>query len=434
MSASMTCREAVETPPRRYSWFDRWSRKVLLRLLSGIREGCVTLMDGDDRHVFGHATQEFPVSAIVTVHSPQLYRRSVLGGHIAMARGYADGLWSCDNLTALVRIFVRQMELMDATDRGWARLVEPLNRAYHWLRRNSRNGSRSNIAAHYDLGNDFFRLILDDTMTYSAGIFDTPAATMHDASTAKLDRICRKLELRPHDRVLEIGTGWGSFAMHAAKRYGCHVTTTTISKEQYDLARQRIGEAGLNDRISVQLHDYRELTGRYDKLVSIEMIEAVGHQYFDSYFRKCSDLLEPHGQMLLQAITIPDHRYETALRTVDFIQRDIFPGSCIPSIERMCRSLATCTDLKLTHLEDLTPHYAKTLSKWREEMHRNIDRIRALGYSDRFIRLWEFYLCYCEGGFAERYIGSVQMLFAKPRNRSRPILPPLNDLSGGDVE
>ena len=392
------------------------------------------MIDGEDRHVFGRVTQEFPVSVTVTVHSPQLYRRSVLGGHIAMARGYAEGLWSCDNLTALIRIFVRQMELMDATDGGWARLTELLNRSYHWLRRNSRSGSRNNIAAHYDLGNDFFRLILDDTMTYSAGIFESPDATMRDASVTKLDRICRKLKLGPGDRVLEIGTGWGSFAMHAAEHYGCHVTTTTISREQRDLAQQRIVDAGLDDRVRVLLEDYRELTGRYDKLVSIEMIEAVGHQYFDSYFCKCSELLEPYGQMLIQAITISDHRYETALRTVDFIQRDIFPGSCIPSIERICRSVAAHTNLKLTHLEDLTPHYAKTLSKWCEKMHRNVKEIRALGYSDRFIRLWEFYLCYCEGGFAERYIGSVQMLFAKPHNRSRPILPLLDDPTNGDGE
>lgn len=431
MSTSATWREAIDAPSRREKWLDRWCRKAMLRMLSGIREGRLTLVDGQSRHVFGDATGDEPVSVTVNVHSPMLYRRAALGGHIAMARAYADGLWSCDDLTGLIRIFVRQLDVMDATDRGWARVVEPLHRAYHWFRRNSRVGSRKNIAAHYDLGNDLFALFLDDTMTYSAGIFETPESTMREASIAKIDRLCRKLRLGPDDRLLEIGTGWGSFAIQAAKQYGCRVTTATISREQYDFARMRISAAGLANRVEVVLRDYRELTGRYDKLVSVEMVEAVGHQYYDMFFRKCSELLAPHGLMALQAITIPDHRYELARRTVDFIKRDVFPGSCIPSIERMCRSVAKGTDLKLTHLEDITPHYAETLARWREQMHGNMEDIRVLGYTERFLRLWEFYLCYCEGGFRERYTGSVQLLFAKPKNRSELVLPAMRDEIGG---
>jgi cyclopropane-fatty-acyl-phospholipid synthase len=427
MSTSMTWTEAIDAPTRRDSWLDRACRRALLKLLARIRDGRVTLIDGKERHEFGHPNTAFPVAATIHVHSPRLYRRAIFGGHIAMARSYADGDWSCDNLTALIRIFVRHMDVTDATDRGWARIAAPLHRAYHGIRRNSKSGSRQNIAAHYDLGNAFFRLFLDETMTYSSGIFESSTSSMADASFAKLDRICRKLKLSPQDRVLEIGTGWGSFALHAASRYGCHVTTTTISREQHDVAVRRVKDAGLTDRVRVLLSDYRNLDGVYDKLVSIEMIEAVGHQFLDAYFRKCSERLKPDGQMAIQAITIADQRYETARRTVDFIKRDIFPGCCIPSIERMCRSVARCTDLRLTHLEDITPHYATTLSRWRSQLHSNVDAIRGLGYSDRFVRLWDFYLAYCEGGFSERYIGCVQMLLSKPRNRSTPILPGLKE-------
>ncbi len=392
-------------------------------MLSEITEGRVELVDGVRSYTFGGVTSDFPVTARVSVHDCAFYRRAALGGHIEVARSYADGLWTCDDLTALIRIFARHSDTLDATDRGWARVVEPLHRAYHWFRRNSPSGSRRNIAAHYDLGNDFFRLFLDETMTYSAGIFETSRSSMRDASIAKLDRICRKLRLSPDDHVLEIGTGWGSFAIHAARHYGCRVTTTTISREQHALAQKRVEEAGLTDRVETLLRDYRELDGQFDKLVSIEMIEAVGHQYFDTFFQKCASLLKPDGQMALQAITIADQRFETARRTVDFIKREIFPGSCIPSVERICRSVASSSDLRVTHLEDITPHYATTLARWRETMYRNIEAIRALGYSDRFIRLWDFYFCYCEGGFAERYIGTVQMTLSRPRNRSAPILP-----------
>ncbi len=293
----------------------------------------------------------------------------------------------------------------------------PLRRMLHWLNRNSPDGSRRNIAAHYDLGNDLFALFLDDTMAYSCGVFEREDATLHEAQVAKFERVCRRLRLSPSDHLLEIGTGWGGFALHAASRYGCRVTTTTISREQHDWARERIRAAGLSDRVTLLLDDYRDLRGRYDKLVSIEMIEAVGHQFLDTYTAQCSRLLEPHGAMLLQAITIRDQIYEEALESVDFIQRYIFPGSFIPSVTAIADSVRRATDMKVFHLEDIGPHYATTLRRWRERFFERIDDVRRLGYSEQFVRMWDFYLCYCEGGFLERQLGDVQMLLTKPRCR-----------------
>jgi cyclopropane-fatty-acyl-phospholipid synthase len=328
-----------------------------------------------------------------------------------------SGYWSCDDLTAVIRVLVNNLHVVDGMEGGLARLGAPLRRALHWAARNSRRGSRRNIAAHYDLGNDFFRLFLDPTMMYSAACFDRPGMTLEEASTAKLDRICRRLSLQPGDHLLEIGTGWGAMALHAAGRYGCHVTTTTISQQQYELARERIDAAGLADRITLLRDDYRDLKGQYDKLVSIEMIEAVGYQYYDTYFRQCSDLLKPGGRMLLQAITIADQRYEGARKAVDFIQRYIFPGSCIPSVAVICDAIARVTDLRLVNLHDIGFDYATTLRLWRENMMANLAQVRALGYPDEFIRMWEFYFCYCEGGFAEGVLGDAQMLLAKPQAR-----------------
>ena len=274
-----------------------------------------------------------------------------------------------------------------------------------------------NILAHYDLGNDFYALFLDETMTYSCGIFEREDSTLKEASEAKYDRICRKLMLTTGDQVLEIGTGWGGFAVHAAGNYGVHVTTATISDEQHQFAQNRIKAAGLEDRITLLKSDYRDLSGKFDKLVSIEMIEAVGHHFYATFFRTCSRLLKDDGMMALQAITIGDQIFDRHRRSVDFIKRYIFPGSCIPSITAISNAIARATDLRLVHLEDITPHYARTLSEWRRRFFANLDKVREMGYSDTFIRMWEYYLCYCEGGFAERYIGDVQMLFTKPLYR-----------------
>jgi cyclopropane-fatty-acyl-phospholipid synthase len=328
-----------------------------------------------------------------------------------------QGDWHCDDLTGLVRLMVVNRHLMNDVDSGWSALSAPLLKAAHWLNRNHKAGSRRNIAAHYDLGNGFFELFLDDTMAYSCGIFRSAQSSLREASIAKFDAACSKLGLAEGQHLLEIGTGWGGLAIHAARHYGCKVTTTTISREQYEFARERVRSFGLQDRITLLLEDYRELRGEYDALVSIEMIEAVGHQYLDTYFRSCSNLLKPTGAMLLQAITIRDQYYEQARRSVDFIKRFIFPGSCIPSVRAMMSSVARSTDLVLSHLEDIGPHYARTLRHWRERFLARQSAVRSLGYPESFLRMWEYYLCYCEGGFEERQLGDVQMLLTKPRSR-----------------
>lgn len=317
---------------------------------------------------------------------------------------------------ALVRILVRNRAALEGLERGLVRLAKPVRALAHALRRNTRGGSRRNISAHYDLGNEFFRLFLDDTLAYSCAIFETPEASLHDASVAKFDRICRLLELSTKDHLLEIGTGWGGFALHAAREYGCRVTTATISRQQELLANQRIAEAGLSGRITVVNRDYRDLEGAFDKLASIEMIEAVGHQYLKGFFRVCADRLKPDGLFALQVITIQDRFYHAALDEVDFIKAYIFPGSFIPSRAVLAES-AGLTDLTLVDLHDLTPHYAETLKRWRENFLSHRRDVLALGFDERFVRLWEFYFAYCEGGFRERVLGDAQMLFAKPENR-----------------
>jgi cyclopropane-fatty-acyl-phospholipid synthase len=329
-----------------------------------------------------------------------------------------DGLWECDDLVALTRIAALNVSALDRLRRVLAPALIPVQRWARWLARNTPVRSRRRIAAHYDLGNELFALFLDRTMMYSCAVFERPQASLEDASLAKLERVCAKLELRPQDHLLEIGTGWGGLAMYAAERYGCHVTTTTISREQHSYACARVHEAGLEDRVTVLLQDYRELRGRYDKLVSIEMIEAVGWQYFPTYFRQCSELLADDGAMLLQAITIDDRAYHVEKAGRSFINTYIFPGGCLPSLEIIARSLARVTDLRQVHLEDITEHYATTLQRWRERFVDASERVAELGYDERFRRLWELYLSYCEGGFRERRIQDVQLLLAKPGYRT----------------
>jgi cyclopropane-fatty-acyl-phospholipid synthase len=354
------------------------------------------------------------LSATVRVLDPLFYRHAALGGSVGAGEAYIRGYWSCDDLTTLIRIMVVNRTTLAHLESGWAVLARALARALHWLRRNSRRGSARNIAAHYDLGNQLYELMLDPTMAYSCGIFATEDATLEQASIAKFDAVCRKLALTPSDHLLEIGTGWGGLALYAAQRYGCRVTTTTISRQQHDYARERIARAGLSARVTLLFEDYRDLSGRYDKLASIEMIEAVGARYLETFFRRCSELLAPHGAMLLQAITIQDQLYAEALHSVDYIQRYIFPGSFIPSLTAMMQAVCRATDLKLFHLEDIGPHYARTLGLWRRNFTAHLNEVRRLGYPDSFIRMWEFYLCYCEGGFAERQLGDLQMLLTKP--------------------
>jgi len=390
-------------------------RRALLAQFVTLRDGQLTLIEPDGTtHRFGQRTPRLDLGVTIHVDHPQLYADAAFGGTVGAGEAYIRGLWRCDDLTGLVRLFVANRDVMNAMDSRFAILRRPLLKLFHWLNRNSREGSARNIAAHYDLGNALYELMLDPTMAYSCGIFASPESTLEQASLAKFDAVCRKLALQPGDRVVEIGTGWGGLAIHAAAKYGCHVTTTTISREQHDYAREKIARLGLSDRITLLLEDYRDLSGRYDKAMSIEMIEAVGADYLDTYLRKCSDLLQPHGAMLLQAITLQDQYYAQARNTVDYIQRFIFPGSFIPSVGVIADSLTRVTDLKIFHLEDIGPHYARTLAEWRRNFFVHVDRVRALGYPESFVRLWEFYLCYCEGGFAERQLGDVQLLLTKP--------------------
>ncbi|MFL6578470.1 MAG: class I SAM-dependent methyltransferase [Povalibacter sp.] len=403
--------------PQAKNDFSGIARRLVLAKLAKISRGALRIVEPDgSEYPFGHADQSEP-EATVFVDDARLYAEIAFGGSVGAGEAYMKGFWRCDDLVALIRLFIINRDVMGEVESGWSRLNRPVLKLFHALNRNSRSGSARNIAAHYDLGNDLYELMLDETMAYSCGIFEKPASTLQEASTAKFEAACRKLALTPNDHVLEIGCGWGGFAIHAASRYGCHVTATTISQEQYEFAAKRIAAAGLNHRVTLLLQDYRDLEGQFDKIVSIEMIEAVGPHYLDTYTSACSRLLKSDGAMLLQAITLQDQLYDAALRSVDFIQRYIFPGSFIPSITAILGSFATHTDMKAFHLEDIGPHYATTLRHWRERFVGNLPQVRKLGYSETFIRMWEYYLCYCEGGFLERQLGDVQVILTKPHCR-----------------
>ena len=417
--------DARPTRSRRMTALERVMQKRLFAVMADLRDCQVTIRDGSDAVVLGTpaADPTQTLHAGIVVHDAAFYRMAALNGSVGAGEGYMDGHWDCDDLVALVRILVRNRDRLDALERGPARIGGAIMRGWHALMRNTRAGSRRNIAAHYDLGNDLFKLFLDESMMYSSAIYLDESESLDVAARRKLDRICQKLDLQPQHHVVEIGTGWGGFAIHAAKNYGCKVTTTTISREQYELARERVVAAGLQDRVELLLEDYRDLAGTYDRLVSIEMIEAIGPQYLDTYFEKVGNLLKPDGMALIQAITIEEHRYQQALTTVDFIQRHVFPGSFIPALAPMMRSVAKNSDMKLYNLEDIGPSYALTLRAWRKRFLARLPEVRALGYPTRFIRLWQFYLCYCEGGFLDRSIGDVQMLLSKPGARREQFVP-----------
>ena len=405
---------------RKPSGLDRFARKVIRARLEEVTRGQIVVTENGETRSYGEPSDAVPLTAHITIRDPRFYSEVAFGGTIGSGEAWIHGYWNCDDPTALVRILLRNRQVLGNLDSGAALFTRPLQRLLHWLNRNTRAGSRRNIAAHYDLGNEFYRLWLDETMMYSSAIFSRPDMSLEEASREKLDVICRKLGLQPGDRVVEIGTGWGGFAIHAARNYGCHVTTTTISKEQHAWAEKAIHDAGLEDRITLLLEDYRELEGQYDKLVSIEMIEAVGHEFHETFFRKCAELLKPSGQMLLQAITIADQQYDSYRKSVDFINRYIFPGGCLTSVTGMTATMTRVTDMRAVHVEDIGPHYARTLAEWRRRFFAALDRVRELGYSEEFIRMWHYYLAYCEGGFAERAIGNVHMLIMRPE--ARPLL------------
>jgi cyclopropane-fatty-acyl-phospholipid synthase len=395
-------------------------RRGVLRQLAQLKHGQLLLVEDGERLMFGT-----PGSALlgeIHVLDPAVWGMVAGNGSIGAGEAFIHGYWSSPDLTAVVRVFVSNLDVLDAMEGGLARLGRPLVQGLHWLNRNTRKGSQKNIAAHYDLGNDLFEQFLDPTMMYSAAQFLTPEDSLEQAQLNKLQRICQKLALQPGDHLLEIGTGWGSMALYAAQNYGCRVTTTTLSKEQYAFTAQRIEQLGLQDQVTLLLKDYRDLTGEYDKLVSIEMIEAVGHRFLPTYFKQCAHLLKSNGLMLIQAITIREQRYEQAKRGVDFIQRYIFPGGALPCVQKMLEVVSRDTDMNLLHMEDFGLHYARTLRLWHENFRRAHGRLSELGYDDYFLRLWEFYLCYCEGGFLERTIGTAQLLLAKPAAMPAPLL------------
>jgi cyclopropane-fatty-acyl-phospholipid synthase len=394
------------------------ARSILHNRLSKLAHGVITFVDGERRESFGHLTGRCGLAVTVRVHDPRMYTEVAFGGSCGSGESFMAGDWSVDDLSALARIFVINREVLDGLDAGTVRFANLARRMLHGLARNTRQGSRRNIAAHYDIGNDFFELFLDPTMMYSCAKYERPDATLEEAQLAKLDLLCRKLDLKPGDHLLEIGTGWGGLALHAAQRYGCRVTTTTISREQHALATERVRAAGLADRITIRLDDYRDLDGRYDKIVSVEMIEAVGHQYFDTFFRRCGELLAPGGVMVLQSITIDERYYESARDSVDFIKRHIFPGCCIPSVGALTESMERASTLRVAGLEDIGLHYATTLAAWRDNLLANAAKIRERGYGDPFLRMWLFYLAYCEAGFAERTLGNVHFVLQDRRTVS----------------
>jgi cyclopropane-fatty-acyl-phospholipid synthase len=385
------------------------ARTLMLRVLSRMRHGSLTIVERDHRHVLGRGEPH----ATVHVSSPKAYT-ALLRGSRGLAEAYAAGHWDSPDLVAVIRVGARNMGALDRARERLSPLREPYQRARGALSRNTPTRSRRDIAAHYDLGNELFGLMLDPTMMYSSAYFDRPGMTLEEASVAKLDLVCDKLDLGPDDHVLEIGTGWGGFAVHAAATRGCRVTTTTISREQREYALARVREAGVEDRVTVLGEDYRDLRGRYDKLASIEMIEAVGHKDFGTFFTRCDELLAPGGAMLLQAITIDDRAYAVERASRSFIRTHIFPNGCLPSLEVIGRNVARHTELALVHMEDFGLDYAETLRRWRANFDRDPERLAELGYDERFRRLWRLYLSYCEAGFTERRIGVAQLVLAKP--------------------
>ncbi|MDQ0121201.1 cyclopropane-fatty-acyl-phospholipid synthase [Pseudomonas lini] len=400
--------------------FGGLARSAVLTQLRNLRQGRLRLICKGRQWLFGDAGSA--LHAEVEIFDEAAWSMVAANGSIGAGEAYIHGYWRSPDLAAVTRLFVANLEVLDALEGGIARLGRPILRLLHWFNRNSRRGSRRNILAHYDLGNALFERLLDPTMMYSAAMFDSLEQSLEQGQLNKLERICDKLALHPDDHLLEIGTGWGSLAIHAATRHGCRVTTTTLSEAQYAHTLQRVRDLGLQERITVLREDYRDLGGRFDKLVSIEMIEAVGHRYLPLYFRRCASLLKDDGLMLLQAITIRDQRYEQAQRSVDFIQRHIFPGGALPSLSVMLQAASRHTALNLVHMEDFGLDYARTLQHWRDNLRQSRSALVELGYDDTFQRLWEFYLCYCQGGFEERAIGVAQLLWAAPAAR-RASLP-----------
>ncbi|WP_249553391.1 cyclopropane-fatty-acyl-phospholipid synthase family protein [Shewanella sp. 8A] len=394
---------------------DSLARKLLLKALENLPNGCLTLVEGDKSYRFGEHHSE--LHATLVVKHPSFYRQVMFSGSIGAGEGYIQGHWTSPDLTKVVQLFARNLPLLDQIEAKFSWLTGSINRFKHLLNRNSQQGSKRNILAHYDLGNALYEQFLDREMLYSSALYPHSEASLADAQLHKLKTICERLDLKPGQTLLEIGTGWGALAIYAAKHYGVHVTTTTISDAQYAYAKARVEREGLSDSVTLLTEDYRNLSGQYDRLVSIEMIEAVGHEYLPGFFKKLETLLKPEGRMLLQAITISDQRYDSYRKSVDFIQRYIFPGGCLPSVHQMVGHLAKRTDMQVWSIDDMGLDYAKTLKDWHDNFDRSVAQIQALGYGEDFIRMWKFYLSYCEGGFLERTTSTVHLVAVRPGYR-----------------
>lgn len=401
----------------------RLSRQSVHGLLESLAGGRLRLTDPLGTRQFGVARSAMPRSlpdVALCIHDPSAYVDIAAGGSIGAAEAYMAGKWSTSDLVGVMRLLALNRDLLTRLEAGLTRAGAALLQLTHWHRRNSRTGSRRNIRAHYDLGDELFRLFLDPAMMYSSAIFPHADATLEQASLHKLDLVCRKLGLSPDDHLLEIGSGWGGLAVHAASRHGCRVTTTTISANQFDAVNRRVQAAGLADRVTVLAADYRDLTGTFDKLISIEMIEAVGHRFLDRHVQLCSQRLKPAGRMLLQSIVIADRHFDEARNSVDFIQKYIFPGGALPSLGTLQNAIGRVTDLQMTSLQDIGLDYARTLQLWRERFMERVHEVRKLGHPDEFVRMWEWYFAYCEGGFLERVISATQLVFDKPDCRLEP--------------
>ena len=404
--------------PRRAGTPDRAARAVLLKLLGTLDGGRLTIIEADGtvtRHG-SPAPDGDPDGFDVTIrlHTPAVWREVATKASRGLGETYVDGWWTTDDLVGLVQLLIRNLDGLDDLRNRWAKATSPVADAWRRLRPASRSRDRREIAAHYDLGNDFFELFLDPTMAYSCGLFASPQATLQEAQETKFDRLLRSIDLQPGDHLVEIGTGWGGLAVHAAQHFGARVTTTTISAEQHRHAVELVARLGLQDQVEVLMKDYRDLTGTYDKLVSVEMVEAVDWRDHDTFFGTCNRLLKPDGAMAIQAITVADNRFHRVRNSEDFVKRHIFPGSCIPSVDAITASCARSGDFWLSRLDEFPQHYAETLNRWRANLVAAQDDARELGYDDALLRLWDFYLAYCEGAFRERYVSLVQCVLTRP--------------------
>jgi cyclopropane-fatty-acyl-phospholipid synthase len=394
---------------------DKTAKKILIKLLNNLTQSHLTIVDNNESMSLGDSNAS--LNAVICINNPKTYKRILLGGSIAAGESYIDGWWRSPDLTKVIQVLSREEGVLADIEKSFTKILSLPKWIYHKARKNTKEGSKKNILAHYDLGNDMYKTFLDKEMMYSSAIYPHKDATLDEAQLHKLDLICQRLDLKSGETLLEIGTGWGALAIYAVQHYGVHVTTTTISDAQFDYTKARVEYLGLSDKITLLSKDYRELEGQYDKLVSIEMIEAVGHEYLASFFATCNKHLKPNGKMLIQAITISDQRYDEYRKGVDFIQRYIFPGGCLPSINVMSNNVTNKTDMVITGLHDIGQDYAKTLKHWFERFEGQLSDIKKMGYGDDFIRLWQFYLCYCEGAFLERMISTVHLVAAKPGYR-----------------